>query len=90
MAYTLMTAEQYVVNKLQDIEIERVKLLEEIGLLREELDSANNLIDSFCKKLVLNHSEYIGDYVSWDFVTETSDPELFAELKCRIENKGAD
>lgn len=90
MAYPLMTAEQYVVNKLQDLEAAKVRLRGEIELLKKEVDSANNLIDRFCKKLVLNHSEYIGDYVSWNFVTEADDPELFAELKCRIENKGAD
>lgn len=90
MAYTLMTAEQYVVDRLQNLEAEKGRLRGEIELLKKEVDSANNLIDRFCEKLVLNHSEYIGDYISWNFVTEADDPELFAELKCRMKNKGAD
>ena len=87
MAYTLMTAEQYVVNKLQDLGTERVKLLEEIDLLKEELNAEKNLLKKICKNLRVHHyDEPCASYI--DFCTLPNnkfEPELFAELKRRIE-----
>ena len=50
MAYTLMTAEQYVVDRLQVLEAEKGRLRGEIELLKKEVDSAHNLIERFCEK----------------------------------------
>ena len=51
MAYTLMTAEQYVVDRLQVLEAEKGRLRGEIELLKKQLKYKEQEIE-FLKKIV--------------------------------------
>ena len=91
MAYTIMTPEQYVVNELQDMKIERAKLLQEIDLLREARNEKDNVLYMLCNRLKIEHSDIIGDYLNFDtLITEHDDPTLVAKVKWIMENKGGD
>jgi len=82
MAYTPMTAEQYVVDELQNSKFKIRSLEEDVKILKNELDATNDVLNRMCKKLVLNYSIHCGNYISWDLMpTERNDPELYAELK---------